>query len=232
MSKEEKRSSIWGLQDITVLWWSTSSLAEEVKKEKEGNLFPVIFHLVSLCSDILHVLYQLFAACADRWLLLFEAPLLWPAPPPPPLGKSFKRKANMGYGLLWTLLVAKSASEELLVSICGTQQCLVNILSNFPTENTDKHKNLNVGVGPCVDMFICSAVLARWDSFYAKRQSGGGSWKTGQCGLVWLDTSLHLDKKQLLGFALQSSKRMWSIVPWICDIPIAHIARLTLCVCV
>lgn len=52
--------------------------------------------------------------------------------------------------------------------------------------------------------------------------------------LVLLDsyTSLHSDKKQLLGFALQQS--LWACDPSFhkSDIPIAHIARLSLCVCV
>lgn len=37
-----------------------------------GNLFPVITHLVSLGTDILHPLDQLFAAHSHRWLLLFD----------------------------------------------------------------------------------------------------------------------------------------------------------------
>lgn len=40
--------------------------------ERKGNLFPVIFHPVSLCSYILHLLHQLFTACADRWPVLFD----------------------------------------------------------------------------------------------------------------------------------------------------------------
>ncbi|TNN76986.1 hypothetical protein EYF80_012832 [Liparis tanakae] len=77
------------------------------RAKREGNLFPVIFHLVSLCSDILHLLHQLFAACADRWLLLFDmhSPLVRSAS----LGKTFREKANLGDGLRWITLNAEEA---------------------------------------------------------------------------------------------------------------------------
>lgn len=65
--------------------------------ERNWNLLPVIFHLVSLCSDILHLLQQLFAACADRWLLLFDihsSGLLSLT-----LSSSFRGKANFRPGI-------------------------------------------------------------------------------------------------------------------------------------
>lgn len=74
-----------------------------------GNLFPVIMHLVILCSAILHLLHQLFAACADRWLLLFDIH----SPPvrsashsltPPKLNKTLR------YGPRWITLTAEKAS--------------------------------------------------------------------------------------------------------------------------
>lgn len=93
---------------------------------RKGNLFPVIFHLVSLCSDILHLLHQLFAACADRWLLLFDmhsppAPFSSYYPPTkPPTGKNFSEKCQLRtwYELQLILLIAEKTSWSLWETVC------------------------------------------------------------------------------------------------------------------
>lgn len=67
--RERERASSWRRIGITALM---STFFHAGGQKREGNLFPVIFHRVSLCSDILHPFYQLFAACADRWRLFFD----------------------------------------------------------------------------------------------------------------------------------------------------------------
>lgn len=103
-----------------------------------------------------------------------------------------------------------------------------------------KCSHLNVEAGA----LVCRSVAkpAKLERLEAKPHSEGGCRKKAsnsffeprQRRLVLPDsyTSLGSDKKQLLGFDVQQSVSMWSILPHICNIPIAHIARLPVCVSV
>lgn len=129
--------------------------------KKEGNLFPVIFHLVSLCSDILHLLHQLFAACADRWLLLFDmhSPLAHSPSPPYPLTQTFRGKANLGYGLRWILLSAEKASWLRWETDGHLQNTMVYNKQTFPQcpggKQWSRHYAFECGSGStCVSVYV------------------------------------------------------------------------------
>ncbi len=114
-------------------WWSTSSLAGGVKGRE----------ICFLSSSILSVFVQTSCISSTSCLLPVLADgsfslictLLWPALPHPPIpspGKTFREKANLGYGLQRILLNAEKASWSHWETDGHLQNTMVYNKQTFP----------------------------------------------------------------------------------------------------